>query len=79
MVISERADFNECFFMNQRHSIPQIPPPHPESLLEPSPPSLHLPDMFDDTPEHPTSSQLPVHGGDGPIASEQPPIRVFQS
>ena len=45
----------------------------PESLLEPSPSSIHLPDVFDDTPEYPSHSQLPVHGGDGPSASEQPP------
>ena len=75
MVISERADFDEHFFINQRHSTPHIPPPRPESLLEPSPPSIHLPDVFDDAPEDPTPSQLPVHGGDGPIASEQPPVR----
>ena len=75
VLISERADFDEHFFINQRHSTPQIPPPCPESLLEPSPPSIHLPDIFDDTSEQPNHSQLPVYGGDSPIGSEQPPIR----
>jgi len=75
VIISERADFDEHFFINQRHSIPpQIPPPHPESLLEHSPPIVHLPDIFDDTSEDSSHSQLPVHGGDGPMASEQPPV-----
>ena len=75
VLISERADFDERHFINQRHSTPQIPPPRPESLLEPSPPSIHLPDLFDDASEPPNHSQLPVHGGDGPIGSEQPPVR----
>ena len=73
VIISERADFDEHFFINQRHSTPHIPPPHPENLLEPSTPSINLSDVFDDAPEYPSHSQLPVHGGDGPSASEQPP------
>jgi hypothetical protein len=52
VIISERADFDEYFFINQRHSTPQIPPPHPQSLLEPSPPSICLLDVFDDAPEY---------------------------
>ncbi len=51
VIISERADFDERFFINQRHSTPQIPPPRPESLLEPSPPLVNLTDMFDATPQ----------------------------
>ena len=73
VIISEQADFDECFFINQRYSTPHIPPPHPESLLEPSTPSINLSDVFDDAPEYPSHSQLPVHGGDSPSASEQPP------
>jgi hypothetical protein len=72
-IISERADFDKCFFINQRHSTPQIPPPHPQSLLEPSSPSICLLDIVDDAPEYPSHSQLPVYGGDSPSASEQPP------
>ena len=71
MLISERADFNERFFMNQRHSVPQLRPPRPESLIEPSPPSIHLPDAFEDILDDPGRSQMPVHGGDVPLASEQ--------
>jgi hypothetical protein len=62
--ISERADFDEHFFINQKHSTPQLPPPRPNSLLEPSPPSAHLPDTFMDALDDPGHSQQPVHGGD---------------
>jgi hypothetical protein len=40
VIILERADFDECYFINQRHSTPHIPPPCPETILEPSPPIL---------------------------------------
>ena len=62
--ISERADFDECFFINQKHSTPQLPPPCPNSLLEPSPPSANLPDTFMDALDDAGHSQQPVHGGD---------------
>ena len=35
VVISERADFNEGYFMLQRQSVPHLPPPCPDTLLEP--------------------------------------------
>ena len=75
VVISERADFDEHFFMNRKHSSPQLPPPRPDSLLEPSPPVVRLPDTLDDIPDDSHSSQQPVHGGDHSIVSEQPPAR----
>jgi len=34
VVISERADFDERFFLLQKHSVPQLPPPRLNSLLE---------------------------------------------
>jgi len=47
VLISERADFDERFFMHQRHSAPHLPPHCLETLLElPSPP-VHLPSMLD--------------------------------
>jgi hypothetical protein len=46
VIISERADFDEQFFINKRHSLPQLPPPHPDSLVEPSPSIVQLPDTF---------------------------------
>jgi transposase InsO family protein len=79
-VISERADFDERFFMLQRHSAPQLPPPPPDSLLEtPSPPLMHLPETLDDFTDDLGDlgrSQMPVHGGDGSTASEQPSVRT---
>ena len=79
VVISERADFDERFFMLQRHSVPQLPPSPPDSLLEtPSPPIVRLPETLDDFTDNlgdSGRSQLPVHGGDGSSASEQPPVR----
>ena len=72
VIILEWADFDKHFFINQRHSTPHIPPPCSESLLEPSPPSIYLPDIFDNAPECPSHSQLPVQRGNGPSASEQP-------
>ena len=72
--ISERADFDEHFFINQKHSTPQLPPPHPNSLLEPSPPSAHLPDTFMDALDDAGHSQQPVHGGDESTPSVQPSV-----
>ena len=74
VIISERADFDECFFIYQKHSTPQLPPPHPDSLLEPSPPYVHLPESLDDDLDDFRSSQQPVHGGDGHTSSVQPPV-----
>jgi hypothetical protein len=73
VIISERADFDEQFFMNKRHSLPQLPPPHPVSLVEPSPPFVQLPDTFDDALADSDLSQQPVHGGDRSVTSELPP------
>ena len=79
VLISERADFDERFFMLQRRSVPHLPSPRPESLLEaPSPPSVRLPETLDDSMDDLgdlQSSQLPVHGGGGSTASDLPPVR----
>jgi Reverse transcriptase (RNA-dependent DNA polymerase) len=72
VIISERADFDEQFFMNKRHSLPQLPPPCPDSLVKPSPPIVQLPDTFDDALDDSDLSQQPVHGGDGSVRSELP-------
>ena len=78
VLISERADFDERFFMLQKHSIPHLPPPRPDSLLEtPSPPFVHLPENLDDSIDDlgdPGSSQMPVHGGDGSTVSDLPSV-----
>jgi hypothetical protein len=75
VVILERADFDEQFFMNKRHSLPQLPPPRSDSLVEPSPPIVQLPDTFDDALDDSDLSQQSVHGGDGSVTSELPPAR----
>ena len=75
VIISERADFDERFFMNKRDSTPQLPPPRPDSLLEPSPPVVHLPDTLDELLDDPDHSQQSVHGGDGSMSSELPSPR----
>jgi hypothetical protein len=75
VIISERADFNEQFFLNKRHSSPQLPPPHLNSLVEPSPPLTYLPDTIDDADDSHHPSQQPVPGGDGSVLSELPPPR----
>jgi hypothetical protein len=77
VMISERADFDEHFFLNKRHSLPSLPtPPRLDSLLESSPPIVPLPESLDDIlDDNSHSSQLPVHGGDEPMHSEQPPVR----
>ena len=62
VIISECADFDECFFINQKHSTPQLPPPHPNSLIEPSNSVIHLPILQHDTPDEPALSQQPDHG-----------------
>ena len=77
--ISERADFDERFFMLQKHSIPHLPPPRPESLLEtPSPSFVQLPEALDDVTDDLNDfgdSQKPVHGGDGSTVSDLPSVR----
>jgi hypothetical protein len=79
VLISERADFDEHFFMLQKHSIPHLPPPHSDSLLETSsPPFVHLPENLDDSIDDlgdPGSSQKPVHRGDGSTVSDLPSVR----
>src|SRR6266702_3400400 len=72
--ISERADFDEHFFMLQRLSVPHLPPPQPTPLIE-TPPVFHtLPDISDEALDVPTDSQMPVHGGDGSTASDLPSV-----
>jgi transposase InsO family protein len=87
-LISERADFDERYFMHQRHSTPQLPPPRPESLLESPSPPVHLPTMLDNTLDDCDDlevSQQPVHGGDGSTVSDQSsvlletPNSIYQS
>jgi hypothetical protein len=72
--ISEYAVFDECFFMHQRHSAPQLHPPHPEYLLElPSHPEP-LPDVLDSVSDDSDTlklSQMPFHGRDASTASDQ--------
>ena len=82
VIISERADFDERFFMHQKHSTPQLPPPRLESLLDspihsdlPSQTphcSVDLPDILDDAFDTLGESQKPAHGGDGSTQSDQP-------
>jgi hypothetical protein len=43
--ISERADFDERYFMLQRHSVPHLPPTRPDTLLETPPVIFVLPDI----------------------------------
>ena len=74
VLISERADFDERFFMYQKHSAPQLPPTRPESLLESPTPPVHLPTTLDsvlDDCDDLALSQQPVHGGDGSTVSDQ--------
>ena len=63
VVISERADFDEHYFMLQRHSVPHLPPPRPDTLLETPLTSCTLPDIFDDVLDAPLVPQKPVHVG----------------
>ena len=75
VVISERADFDERYFMLQRHSVPHLPPPRPETLLETPLAPSSLPNIYDEvmgTPDAPNAPQKPVHGGDGSTASDLP-------
>src|SRR6266702_8595813 len=48
VVVSERADFDEQFFMLQRHSVPHLPPPQPNSILEMPTTTLSLPDLSEE-------------------------------
>src|SRR6266850_2477365 len=77
VIISERADFDEQLFLNKRHSLPPLPSPRLESLLEPSPPVVQLPYILDDALDDSNCSQQPVHGGEKPMHSEQPPVWPF--
>ena len=74
VVISKRADFDEHYFMLQRNSEPHLPPPHPDTLLEMPPTFISLPDMLDDSLDASQAPQKPVHGGDGPTASDLPSV-----
>jgi hypothetical protein len=72
VIISERADFDERYFMLQRLSVPHLPPTHPDTLLEMPPVISLLPDLADDVLDTPFHLQKPVHGGDGSTASDLP-------
>src|SRR5882762_11622167 len=74
VIISERADFDEWFFMLQKHSVPQLPPPHPESLIDPPPAISLLPELLEDTLDPPEDPQKSNHGGDWSTASDQPSV-----
>src|SRR6266404_4258343 len=74
VIISERADFDERFFMLQKHSVPQLPPPHPESLIDPPPTVSLLPELLDDALDPPEDPQKSNHGGDWSTASDQPSV-----
>src|ERR1700727_1250174 len=74
VMISERADFDERYFMLQRHSQPHLPPPRPDTLLETPPTSLLLPDMLDELLDAPEAPQTPVHGGDDSTTSDLPSV-----
>jgi hypothetical protein len=74
VLISECADFDECFFMNQKYSAPYLPVSRPETLLESPSLQTHLPILLDSTLddcEELERSQQPVHGGDGSTAADQ--------
>ena len=73
-VISERADFDEHYFMLQRHSEPHLPLPHLDTLFETPPMLTSLPDMLDDLLDTPEAAQKPLHGGDGSTSSNLPPV-----
>jgi transposase InsO family protein len=68
VVISERADFDERFFMGRKDSTPSIIPPDPGSLLEsnPSSSSVYLPSIPapDNAGDHSDHFQAQDHGGD---------------
>ena len=74
VLISECADFDERFFIHQKQSAPQWPPPCPQSLLESPPPPLQLPALLDsilDEDDDLTASQQPDHGEDVYTESDQ--------
>ena len=72
VLISEKADFDERFFLNKKNSTPQLPPARPDCLLDPSHIPVHLPENLEDNLGDTVSSQKPVHGGDVPACSELP-------
>src|SRR6267378_6693571 len=74
VIISERADFDERFLMLQKHSVPQFPPPHPESLIDPPPAISLLPELLEDALDPPEVPQKSNHGGDGSTSSDQPSV-----
>src|SRR5882757_451652 len=74
VIISERADFDERFFMLQRQSVPHLPPPRPESLIDPPPAISLLPELLEDALDPPEDPQKSNHGGDGSTSSDQPSV-----
>ena len=78
VLISECADFDEHFFMLQKHSASLLPPTHPQSLLESPPPPLQLPALLDsilDEDDDLIASHQPDHGGDVSTESSQSSVR----
>ena len=70
-----KGQTDEQFFLNKRHSSPQLPPSHLNSLIKPSPPLTYLPDTIDDADNSHHPSQQPVPGGDVSVLSELPSAR----
>ena len=56
VVISEKADFDECYFILQRHSFPHLPPLCPDTLLESPLAPSSLPYIFRQCSGHFTCS-----------------------
>jgi hypothetical protein len=72
VIILEQADFDEHFFIKKKYSLPQLPPSHLDSLLEPFPPVVPLPETLVKDSDEPSHSQQPVHGRDGSMSSKLP-------
>ena len=70
VMISERADFDERYFMLESHSEPHLPPPRPDTLFESPPTSTSLPDILDDLLDAPEAPKKPVHEGEGSTVSD---------
>src|SRR6266404_1036823 len=77
VIISKRADFDEHFFMLQRQSVPHLPPPRPDSLIDPPPPVSLLPELLEDVLDPPEGPQKSNHGGDGSSAFDQPSVPLI--
>src|SRR6266403_2705790 len=60
--------------MLQRQSVPHLPPPRPESLIDPPPAISLLPELLEDALDPPEVPQKSNHGGDGSTSSDQPSV-----